>query len=448
MAEYDYDIGVIGGGAAGLTVAAGSAQLGARTILIEKEEALGGDCLHYGCVPSKTLIHTARVYRQARRFETFGLPPLDLPPVDFSRIAARIRQVIETIQHHDSEERFCSLGARVEFGSCRFKDEHSIDLDGKTITARSWVVATGSSPAVPPIEGLAETPHITNREIFSLSRLPESMIVLGAGPIGMEMSQAFSRLGTRVQVIQLNAQVLDREDKDLADQVQKNLEKDGVIFNLNAKAKRVRDLGNEKEVVIETAGGAEKSLKGETILVAIGRRMNVDGLDLEKAGVKYNRRGIPVDRRMRTSQKHIYAAGDVTGKYLFTHAAGYEGGIVVSNAVFHLPRRVDYTNLPWCTYVDPELASVGYNESRAKTMGINYEVFSEEFRDNDRAQAEAETIGKIKMLLDEKEKTDRYSDSRTPCRRTTFGMGGRDQRPGKTDHPGRGRSSLSHAGRD
>lgn len=316
----------------------------------------------------------------------------------------RIQSVIATIQKHDSEERFCSLGTKVEFGEPAFTDEHSVKLNGRTIAAKNWVIASGSSPDRPPIEGLEKTPYITNKEIFSLDRLPDSMVILGAGPIATEMAQAFCRLGTKVSVVQRSGQILSKEDKDMADEVMQVLAAEGIAFHLNAPVIGVRDLGNGKEVRIKNKEGEITSLKAEQILVAMGRDPNLMALDLEGIGVEFDRKGIKVDARMRTTQMHIYAAGDVTGKFQFTHAAGYEGGIVVSNAIFHLPRKADYTFLPWCTYTDPELASIGMNEKRAKEAGIEYSVFSEAFRDNDRSLAEGERVGKIKMILDTNEK--------------------------------------------
>lgn len=404
MPHYDFDIGIIGGGAAGLTVTAGAARLGAKTLLVEREQELGGDCLHFGCVPSKTLIKSAHVYHQMRNAEKFGLPGVEVSEVDYKNVVKRIRSVISVIQKHDSEERFCSLGAKVEFGIPTFVDEHTILLNGKMSSAKNWVVTTGSSPSIPPIEGLDKTPYITNKEIFNLDHLPRSMIIFGAGPIATEMAQAFCRLGTKVSVVQRSGQILSKEDKDLADEVLKVLSDEGVTFYLNGSVVRTHDRGPEKEVVIKSAEGKEGILRAETILVAMGRRPNLDGLGLEKIGVEFDRKGIKVDNRLRTSQKHIYAAGDVTGAYQFTHAAGYEGGIVISNAIFHLPRKVDYTFLPWCTYTDPELASIGMNEKRAKDAGIRYKVWTEAFRDNDRSLAEGEQVGKIKMILDENEK--------------------------------------------
>jgi len=404
MAEYDYDIGVIGGGAGGLTVTAGAAQAGAKTLLIEKEEKLGGDCLHYGCVPSKTLIRTAHVYHLMRNSREFGLPGVDLPPVDYREVAKRIQSVISTIQEHDSEERFCKLGAQVEFGEATFVDEHSIRLNGKTISAKSWVLSTGSSPGIPSIEGLDKTPYITNKEIWSLEHLPKSLIILGAGPIAIEMAQAFNRLGSKVTVVQRSNQILSKEDKDMADTVMEVLQSEGVTFNLNSSVMSVRDLGSEREVVVESGANNTTELRGEKILVAMGREANVTGLGLEGLGIDFTGKGIQVDNRLRTKQKHIYAAGDVTGQYQFTHAAGYEGGIVFTNAIFHLPRKVDYTFLPWCTYTDPELASIGMNEKAAEAAGIEYAVWTEEFKGNDRSLAEGERVGKIKMILDAKEK--------------------------------------------
>ncbi len=404
MAKYDFDIGVIGGGAAGLTVTAGAAQAGAKTLLVEKEKELGGDCLHYGCVPSKTLIRTAHVYHLMKNSKEFGLPGVELPPVDYREVAKRIQTVIGTIQEHDSEERFCKLGAKVEFGRATFADEHSISLNGATISAKNWVLATGSSPGIPPIDGLDRTPYITNKEIWSLDHLPKSLIILGAGPIAIEMAQAFGRLGSKVTVVQRSNQILSTEDKDMADTVMEVLQSEGVTFYLGSAVLGVRDLGNEREVTIQNGANTTSKIRGEKILVAMGREANVTGLGLEGLGLEFTGKGIQVDNRLRTKQKHIYAAGDVTGQYQFTHAAGYEGGVVFTNAIFHLPRKVDYTFLPWCTYTDPELASIGMNEKAAEAAGIEYEVWTEEFKGNDRSLAEGERVGKIKMILDGKEK--------------------------------------------
>ena len=404
MAQYDYDIGIIGGGAGGLTVAAGAAQLGAKTLLIEKEKELGGDCLHFGCVPSKTLIKSARVYHLMKNAEKFGLPSVSMPPVDFRKISARIKSVISTIQQHDSEERFCSLGAKVEFGHPNFADAHTIRLNGKTHTAKNWVIASGSSAIIPPIKGLDKTPYMTNREIFYLDHLPKSMIVLGAGPIGIEMAQAFGRFGTDVTVVDMAPGILPKDDLDLSTEIMEILKDEGVTFYFNHTIEATADLGNQREVTLKSKNGTTLSLKAETLLVALGRTANVEGLGLETIGIEHDRRGIKVDRRMRTNQRHIYAVGDVNGGFQFTHTAGYEGGIVISNAIFHLPRKADYTYLPWCTYTDPPLGNIGMNETMAKKAGIGYTVWTESFNSNDRSLAEGEKRGKIKLILNEKEK--------------------------------------------
>jgi pyruvate/2-oxoglutarate dehydrogenase complex dihydrolipoamide dehydrogenase (E3) component len=404
MKGYDFDIGILGGGAAGLTVASGAARFGAKTLLIEKDKALGGDCLHYGCVPSKTLIRTANVYHLVKNARKFGLPPADIGPVDFKDVARRIQSVISEIQVFDSEERFCGLGVKVIFGKASFVDEHSVTVGGKTFSAGSWVIATGSSARIPSIEGMDKTPFITNKELFSLDRLPKSMIAIGGGPTSVEMAQAFCRLGTKVTVIDRGGQILKSEDRDMAEPLMNILLGEGVSFHFRAAILNVKDLGPEKEVIIRDGEGKFQSLRAETIFVAAGRKANLDDLGLKGISLAFDEKGLKVDGRLRTSHKHIFAAGDTTGSYLFTHAAGYEGSIVLSNAILKLPRKADYSNFPWCTYTDPELASIGMNEKRAKAAGVDYSVWTEEFRTNDRSLTEAENTGKIKMLLDGRER--------------------------------------------
>ncbi|MBC8209104.1 MAG: FAD-dependent oxidoreductase [Desulfobulbaceae bacterium] len=403
MASYDYDMGIIGGGAAGLTVASGAAQLGARTLLIEREPTLGGDCLHFGCVPSKTLINTAKRYQQLKDCSRFGLPQVDVPPVDFSAVRDRIRSVISRIQKHDSVERFCGLGVQTVFGPARFVDEHQVEVDGKRHSAKFWVIATGSSAAPPRIDCLRNIPLLTNREIFSLDRLPGSLIILGGGPIAIEMAQAFCRLGSRVTVVQRSGQILSKEDRDLADQVMKVMAEEGVNFILNATVEAAQKTAVGSELVI-VSDGHKQTISGEAVLLAQGRSPNIEGLNLTAIDVHHSAGGIVVDARMRTSQKHIFAPGDVNGRFQFTHAAGHEGGVVVSNAIFRLPRKINTRWMPWCTYCEPELASIGLNEKAAQTAGIDYQVWREEFSNNDRAICEGNDTGQLKMLLDEHEK--------------------------------------------
>jgi pyruvate/2-oxoglutarate dehydrogenase complex dihydrolipoamide dehydrogenase (E3) component len=401
MTKYDYDLGIIGGGAAGLTAAAGAAQFGAKSILIEKSAKLGGDCLHYGCVPSKTLIRTAGVYALLKRTTEFGLPQVQLPPVDLEAVMNHIKIVIDKIQQHDSPERFCDLGAQVVFGKASFVDDHSVNLDGRTLSARSWIIATGSSPALPPVEGLANTPYLTNETVFSQKKLPTSLIVLGGGPIGLELAQALGRLGSQVTIVEFMDQILGPEDTDIADILQQQLKEEGITIYTATKAVKAQYNDSLFHLTIADTGGKGQTsiLKAEALLVAAGRKPNIDGLALNAAGVIFTPRGIPTDSRMKTNKKHIYACGDINGQMPFTHVAGYEAGIALTNAILRLPRKANYAKIGWCTYTDPEIASIGYNEKRAKKEGIEYRIWEEQYAENDRAQAEGATIGKIKLLV-------------------------------------------------
>ena len=404
MARFDYDVGVIGGGAAGLTVAAGAAQFGAKTILIEKSAKLGGDCLHYGCVPSKTLIRTAGVWSLVRRSKEFGLPDAGAAPVDLGAVMDRVAAVIEKIQKHDSEERFCGLGVKVLFGQPRFADEHVVEHEAGRFAAKHWVITTGSRPAPPSVEGLDKVPYWTNETVFSQRQLPGRMLVLGGGPIGIEMAQSFQRLGTKVTVVEFLDQIMGPEDADVAAVVHQRLEEEGMAVLTGTKAVRVERCGTAFRLNVAPASGEGKgsTLEADALLVATGRRPNIEELNLEAAGVEFTPRGIAADDRLRTSRKHIFACGDVNGRFPFTHIAGYEGGIALTNAVLRLPRKADYSRAPWCTYTDPEVASVGLNEKRAKAEGVQCRLLEEQFDENDRALAEGETLGKAKVLVDAK----------------------------------------------
>ncbi|MEW6335578.1 MAG: FAD-dependent oxidoreductase [Thermodesulfobacteriota bacterium] len=406
MARFEYDLGIIGGGAAGLTAAAGGAQFGAKTILIEKSAKLGGDCLHYGCVPSKTLIRTAAVWNLAGRTKAFGLPSVDLPPVDLGAVMDRVRRVIEKIQHHDSPERFCSLGAEIRFGTPAFTDDHTVTVDGKKIAAKNWIIATGSSPVIPPIEGLTSVPYWTNETVFSQRTLPGRLIVLGGGPIGLEIAQAFARLGSKVTIVEFMDQILGPEDADMAEILKVRLEAEGVKIQTGTKALRADRKG--AAILLTVAPVADENqtaiIEGDALFLSTGRKPNIDDMALERAGVVFTPRGITASDRLKTNISHIYACGDVNGQFPFTHVAGHEAGIALTNAILHLPRRVDYGKIGWCTYTDPEVASIGYNEKRARKEGLDYRIIEEPFESNDRARAEGETVGKLKILLDKGDK--------------------------------------------
>jgi pyruvate/2-oxoglutarate dehydrogenase complex dihydrolipoamide dehydrogenase (E3) component len=401
MAAFEYDLGILGGGAAGLTAAAGAAQFGAKTILIEKAGKLGGDCLHFGCVPSKTLIRSAGIWSLARRAKEFGLPEVELPPVSLAAVMDRVRSVIDRIQEHDSPERFCRLGAAVRFGEPRFVDDHTVSVDGDRLTARAWIIATGSSPSLPPVEGLEDVPYWTNETVFSQRELPRRLLVLGGGPIGVEMAQAFQRLGSQVTIIEFADRILGQEDPDIADILRTRLETEGVRILTGTKAIKAASLGSS--VLLSVApvkeNGEPRTIEGDVLLVAAGRKPNVEGLELQAAGVEFSPRGVPADGRMRTNVPHVYSCGDVNGVFPFTHVAGYEAGVALSNAILRLPRKADYAKVPWCTYTDPEIASVGLNEKRATAAGVEYRVLEAPFSEVDRALAEGEAQGKIKILV-------------------------------------------------
>lgn len=401
MTAFGYDLGILGGGAAGLTAASGGAQFGAKTVLVEKAEKLGGDCLHFGCVPSKTLIRAAGVWSLARRAKEFGLPGVELPPVSLAAVMDRVRSVIDTIQEHDSPERFRRLGAEVRFGSPRFVDDHTVDLDGARLTARAWIVATGSGPSLPPVEGLMDVPYWTNETVFSQKELPGHLLVLGGGPIGVEMAQAFRRLGSNVTVVEYADQLLLSEDPDIAAILRGRLEAEGVKVLTGTKAVKAVAANSSVRLHLAPAKGEgePRTIEGDALLVAAGRKANVEGLDLQAAGVVFSAKGVPADARMRTNVPHIYSCGDVNGVFPFTHVAGYEAGVALSNAVLRLPRKADYEKVPWCTYTDPEVASIGLNEKRAKAAGVGYRTLEAPFREVDRGLAEGETGGKIKVLI-------------------------------------------------
>lgn len=398
-----HDIIIIGAGAAGLSAAAGMAQLGMKTALIEKGR-MGGDCLYYGCVPSKTLIKTARVRKLAQHAELYGLPSSDLPNVDAGAVMRHVQQVITSLEPHDSPERFRELGVEIFLQGGHFIGETEVALDdGTVLSAPHIIISTGSSPRVPDIPGLLEIDYLTNKDVFSLTAFPKSLITLGGGPIGVELSQALARLGVQVTIIHNSSHILPREDTDMAMIIQQQLQDDGITLIHQADIAAAGMLDGMKRVTYRV-GGKEHTVSGEEILVALGRQGNTEGLNLEAAGVKTEQGFIPVDSKLRTNRKHVLALGDINGKFLFTHTAGAESSFAVRTLALHLPGNFSYDHTPWTTYTDPELASVGLNEKRAREKGISYTVHTAEIGEIDRANAEGETAGKIKILIDRKER--------------------------------------------
>ncbi len=394
----DVDICVIGAGSGGLSVAAGAAQMGAPTALIEKAK-MGGDCLNYGCVPSKALLaagHAAAAVRGAGRFGVIAPEP----GIDASRVFGHVRNTIAAIEPNDSVERFTGLGVNVIKAEARFVDADTLDAGGTRVRARRFVIATGSSAFVPPIPGLDRVPYLTNETVFEATEIPKHLIVIGGGPIGMEMAQAHRQLGAAVTVLEL-FKVMPKDDPELVDVVRRRFATDGTVIREGVKILRVEP-GAAGLTVILDIGSGEERVAGSHLLIAAGRRPNVNGLNLEAAGVEYSAKGIAVDARLRTANKKIFAVGDVIGGYQFTHVAGYHAGVVIKNALFRLPAKTDHSAVPWVTFTSPELAQVGLTEADAKSTGDGLRVLRWPFHENDRAQAEAETEGLIKVVTDTK----------------------------------------------
>jgi pyruvate/2-oxoglutarate dehydrogenase complex dihydrolipoamide dehydrogenase (E3) component len=388
------DICVIGAGSAGLSVASGAAQLGARTVLFERGE-MGGDCLNYGCVPSKALLAAGNAAQNMREAKRFGIDCHE-PRVDFAAVMAHVRGVIAAIAPHDSVERFERLGVRVIRAGARFIGSREIEGGGFRVQARRVVIAAGSAAAIPPIAGIDTAKTFTNETIFSLNEQPEHLLIIGGGPIGVEMAQAFRRLGSRVTILEA-AHLLAKDEPEFVDLLRKQLVGEGVSIRESAKIARVAPAGEGIEIVL--SADAPESVRGSHLLVAAGRRPRVEGLDLEKAGVAFNAKGIIVDARLRTTNRRIYAIGDIAGGPQFTHVAGYHAGIAIRNALFRLPAMADYGALPWVTYTDPELAHVGMMEAEARSrFGEGVRVAKFDFSANDRAETERDTEGGIKVV--------------------------------------------------
>lgn len=389
-----YDMTIIGGGSGGLTAARIATALGAHVLLVDKEK-LGGDCLNYGCVPSKSLIHVARVVQQARDAAKLGLMPADLG-VDMAKVSAYVQGVISCVRE---AEHVYTEGVTVKFGHVAFKSPTELDLNGESVNSRNTIIATGSRPVVPRVEGLAETGYLTNEGVFDLTRLPASIVVVGGGPIGVELGQAFQRLGAQVTIIQGPARILPREDEEVSEAVAGVLKSEGIEIVTNARFVKASRNGDRK-VVTAKQGDNLLSYEADEIVLALGRQPNVDSLNLEAAGIKYDARGIKVDDYLQTTTSNVLAIGDVIGGYLFTHVAAYQAGVAVRNALVPVAKKkVDYRVVPWCTFTDPEAARVGLTPDEAEKQYKQMRVVKFPWAEIDRAQTESETVGFIKLVL-------------------------------------------------
>ena len=386
------DICVIGAGSGGLSVAAAAAAFGVPVVLIEKAK-MGGDCLNYGCVPSKALLAAAKHAAEWKNVTPFGLT-LPAPRVDFARVNAHVQRVIAAIAPNDSKERFGGLGVQVLEGVARFRDARTVEVGNFEIKARRFVIATGSRAAVPGIEGLAATPHFTNETIFELKRCPEHLVIIGAGAVGLELAQAFRRLGAQVTVLEA-ATALAHDDPECAAVVLDQLRQEGIVIRERVTVTRVGQNDGKIEIIINDDESGP--IQGSDLLVAAGRRPNLEGLELDAAGIKYTARGIVVGKGLKSSNKRVYAVGDVAGGQ-FTHAANYHAGLVIRNALFRLPVRANDGGLPRVIFTDPELAHVGLSEEAARARHKSIRVLRWPYQENDRAQAERLTHGHIKVI--------------------------------------------------
>jgi pyruvate/2-oxoglutarate dehydrogenase complex dihydrolipoamide dehydrogenase (E3) component len=388
------DICVIGAGSGGLSVAAAAAAFGVPVVLIEKGK-MGGECLNTGCVPSKSLIAAGKRARAIADAAAFGVAT-QAAEIDFAGVHRHVHGVIAAIAPNDSKERFNGLGVRVIEGAARFKDRNTVVVDATEIAARRFVVATGSSPELPPIAGLDRVPYLTNETVFDLTTRPEHLIVIGAGAIGLELAQAFRRLGSAVTVLEA-AEPLAHEDKECAAIVLDALAREGITIRSQVAVARVEAAGAKVKVVLGDGGAA---IEGSHLLIATGRKANTEGLALDAAGIACDRNGIVVNKGLRTSNWRVYAIGDVAGRGQFTHLANYQAGLVIRNALFRLPVKVNADLVPRVTFTDPELAHVGLTETEARSRRIAIRVLRWPYHENDRAQSERETAGHIKVVTD------------------------------------------------
>lgn len=390
-----YNLVVIGGGTAGLVTAAGAAGLGARVALVESR-FLGGDCLNVGCVPSKCLISAARAAAGVRRAGEYGVKVPHGVTVDFPAVMERMRKLRAGISHHDSAKRFTDLGVDVFLGQARFRDATTVEVDGTRLPFKRAVIATGGRAAAPPVPGLDQVDYLTNETLFSLTELPKRLGIIGAGPIGVEMAQAFARFGSEVLLVEAMHGILPNEDPDASEIVRDALARDGVLLRCCGKDLRIAPGKNEARLRVDSHGKSYDETV-DRLLVSVGRAPNVEGLDLENAGVAFEKTGVVVNDFLQTTNPRIYAAGDICMRYKFTHAADFAARTVLQNALFMGRKRLSALTIPWCTYSDPEIAHVGSYEKDAAACGIEVETFTKPMGEVDRAIAEGRTEGFVRI---------------------------------------------------
>ncbi len=404
MAKFDYDLIILGGGAAGLVASKVARGFGKSVAVIEKGK-LGGECTNFGCVPSKALIRTAKAAHELKHLDTLGLRT-DAPiSVNTGGVMQHVRSIVEKVYNTHLPASFKALGIDLSFGTPRFTDNHTVVMDGKAVTANKIIIATGSSPLIPVIEGIDKTPYLTNNTVFSLDTLPRSMVVLGGGPIGIELASAFNRLGVETTVVEKFDRILFREDRELSEMLAGKMRGEGLNIITSAKAVKLSADKSQITLTVETQNGQRKDISAQSIFIASGRKPNTDELGLEKAGVRYNSNGIEVDEWLRTAADNIYACGDVTGPYRFSHMAEYQSILACTNAFLPVKRRADYSDAIWSTFTDPELAHAGFTEEEARaTHGDEIDVLRFDYSKIDRARTDIEEFGMSKIILDKKGK--------------------------------------------
>lgn len=398
MAKYDANLVVIGAGSGGLVSSLIAAAVKSKVILIERHK-MGGDCLNTGCVPSKAILRSAKVASYMNRAEEFGIEAVDVKPV-FSKVLKRVHKVIETIEPHDSVERFTGLGVECVQGEAEIIDKNTVRVGGRDIKTKSIIIAAGARPFVPPIEGIDDVGYLTSDNIWELEEQPKRLVVLGGGPIGCELSQAFAKLGSDVTMIEMMGQLMGREDQDVAEVITDKFKKDGIRVLTNHKAVKFTNDNGEKVLHCETDSGPVV-VPFDEVLVAVGRKANSDGMNLEKLGIKLRRNGtIETDEYLRTAVPNIFACGDIAGPYQFTHTASHQAWFATVNALFGFVKKfkVDYRVIPWATFTAPEVARVGLSEREAKEQNLDYEVTRYGIDDLDRAIADGEAHGFVKVI--------------------------------------------------
>ncbi len=402
MAKFEYDLIVIGGGGAGLVSSKLAHGLGKRVLLIEKDK-IGGECTWTGCVPSKTVIKSAYAAYIATHLKDYGLQSKQSVDIETSLLMQHVQEVIGRVYKTETPEVIQSFGIEAQFGEAQFIDNHHIALNGKTISFAKAMLCTGSHPFVPPIEGLDRVPYLTNQNLFEIKQLPKSMIILGGGAIGCEMASALNRLGVKITIVEMGPQILSKEDPELVDILANIMRDEGVVIHTNWHTKKVSYQNNMMQLEGVGCGGNVQTLHAETLLVAVGRRPNVEGLQLCNVGVDVGKRAVKVDKTLRTTAKNIWACGDVCGPYLFSHMAFYQATIATQNALLPFwKRKVSYKSIIWATFTDPELASCGLNEAQARAMhGNSIRVYKRDYI-FDRAMTEGDTRGMCKIVCDKR----------------------------------------------